>query len=305
MNTIYTVGYNGGWTVELLARELAQRNAVLLDIRHNPTSTKAEWRRAALERALRSRYRHVPELGNRNYQSGPIELVDPEAALTVAALLLERGPVVLLCACPNWQTCHRRQAADFLSERLGATVEHLAAPVATAEGTMPALTLTQPWATLTTIDTGGGLRAKRIETRSWSTSYRGRIAIHAGKGPASYGWQYLQHLCRNVEPFRSVLAPLIQGGHVAERLPLGSIVATAELVECIPTKWLTATGRTTIHTAQGPHEYVLTEQERAFGNYEDGRFAWLLDDVRPLATPIEARGAQGLWRWTPPAGAEL
>lgn len=40
---------------------------------------------------------------------------------------------------------------------------------------MRCLTLTQPWATLVAIG------AKRIETRSWSTSYRGPLAIHAGK----------------------------------------------------------------------------------------------------------------------------
>ncbi len=38
---------------------------------------------------------------------------------------------------------------------------------------MKALTVMQPWATLV------ALGAKRIETRSWSTSYRGPLAIHA------------------------------------------------------------------------------------------------------------------------------
>ncbi len=38
------------------------------------------------------------------------------------------------------------------------------------------LTLTKPWATLV------ALGHKRIETRSWSTVYRGPIAIHAAKG---------------------------------------------------------------------------------------------------------------------------
>lgn len=40
---------------------------------------------------------------------------------------------------------------------------------------MKALSLTQPWASLVAIG------AKRIETRSWSTSYRGLVAIHASK----------------------------------------------------------------------------------------------------------------------------
>lgn len=41
---------------------------------------------------------------------------------------------------------------------------------------MKAITLTQPWATLVAIG------AKRIETRSWATRYRGPLAIHAAKG---------------------------------------------------------------------------------------------------------------------------
>lgn len=42
---------------------------------------------------------------------------------------------------------------------------------------MKALTLTQPWATLVAI------QAKRIETRSWGTDYRGWIANPGGVAP--------------------------------------------------------------------------------------------------------------------------
>jgi hypothetical protein len=38
-----------------------------------------------------------------------------------------------------------------------------------------AITLQQPWASLI------ALGAKSVETRSWSTAYRGPLAIHAGK----------------------------------------------------------------------------------------------------------------------------
>lgn len=41
---------------------------------------------------------------------------------------------------------------------------------------MKAISLTQPWATLV------HLGAKRVETRSWYTSYRGQLVIHAAKG---------------------------------------------------------------------------------------------------------------------------
>lgn len=59
---------------------------------------------------------------------------------------------------------------------------------------MKGLTLTQPWATLVAIG------AKRVETRSWSTNYRGPIAIHAAKGFPPEA----RALC-DEEPFRSCL----------------------------------------------------------------------------------------------------
>lgn len=43
----------------------------------------------------------------------------------------------------------------------------------------------------------------------------------------------------------------------------------------------------------------MTELERAFGDYSEGRWAWLLADIMPLAIPVEAKGALSLWDWEP------
>jgi activating signal cointegrator 1 len=160
---------------------------------------------------------------------------------------------------------------------------------------MKALTLTQPYATLVAIG------AKTIETRSWPTAYRGRIAIHAGKGLGPVGGtRGLMDLCRS-EPFRSVLIGAGILGTPA--LPLGAIVATARI---------TTTGRLTRDTR---HSYIwneairawtpVSEQEAAFGDYTEGRWGFVLADVKPLAEPIPAKGALGLWDWTPPEGFAL
>jgi hypothetical protein len=154
---------------------------------------------------------------------------------------------------------------------------------------MKAITLTQPWASLVSIG------AKRIETRSWQTRYRGVLAIHAGKGLGPVGgWAGLEDMYTR-EPVRSHITPLICGGGTwdVRRLPFGAIIAVADLVECeriTPLRiqqngWLFADGQ----------RWELTEQERAFGDYEPGRFAWLLSNIRMLSTPLPARGAQGLW----------
>ena len=42
-------------------------------------------------------------------------------------------------------------------------------------------------------------------------------------------------------------------------------------------------------------DFEPAEHERAFGNYDPGRFAWLLADISPFPAPVEYRGAQGLW----------
>jgi hypothetical protein len=138
-----------------------------------------------------------------------------------------------------------------------------------------ALSLIQPWATLIAIG------AKRIETRAWSTPYRGPIAIHASKWLTSTGRiinaevsSYLS-LCHE-EPFRSALT--LAGIERVQELPSGAIVATARLADVISTD-----------TFQ-PDDY-----EREFGNYAPRRFAWLLTDVEPLSAPITHRGFQGLW----------
>ena len=130
---------------------------------------------------------------------------------------------------------------------------------------MKALSLTQPWATL--VATG----AKRIETRSWSTKYTGRIAIHASKGFP----RWAKETCFE-EPFISLLGP-----H-RELLPRGAVIATATLMGC----------RRTEDVA-----HQLDKQELALGDYSEGRFAWFLGDVEPIVIPIPARGALGLWEW--------
>jgi hypothetical protein len=149
-----------------------------------------------------------------------------------------------------------------------------------------ALTLTQPWASLV------ALGAKRIETRSWWTRYRGPLAIHAAKGfPNGAG---ARSICMK-QPFRHTL--LEAGYHLGEMhtLPLGVVVATCRLADCIR---LGNSDRqfNAILDHYGAHH------EDDFGDYTPGRYAWILADVCRLPEPIPARGFQGLWEWDAPAG---
>jgi activating signal cointegrator 1 len=135
---------------------------------------------------------------------------------------------------------------------------------------MRALTLTQPWATLVAVG------EKRVETRSWSTRYRGPIAIHAAKGINAEACEFADDLrCYNV----------LTRARPLSTLPRGMIVATARLVDCQP-------------TIVAVRDHRIDEQEAAFGNYHPERYAWFLEDIREVIPCVEARGALGLWEWS-------
>lgn len=148
------------------------------------------------------------------------------------------------------------------------------------------LTLTQPWATL------WACGAKLIETRSWSTPYRGRVAVHAAREPAPN----MADLCAR-EPFASALAHA--GYDKPEDLPRSAIVGVVGVVACL---------RMRSHHVDIDHDQEmclgrgcdrrLTETERAFGAYVPGRWAWMTDTAwrRRFPFPFPYRGAQGLRR---------
>jgi hypothetical protein len=128
--------------------------------------------------------------------------------------------------------------------------------------------LTQPWATLVAIG------AKKLETRSWPTYYRGPLLVHAAKGfPAA-----ARGVCYH-EVFRYALAR--EGYNDSSELPIGAIIGIVALVGCVS-------------TAQALERIDPVEQ--AFGNYGPGRFAWQLTEAMRFPDPIPCRGALGLWR---------
>lgn len=168
---------------------------------------------------------------------------------------------------------------------------------------MKALSLTQPWATLVAVG------AKRIETRSWGTTYRGPIAIHASKAFPRAD----RDLCLTNNVFFSVLKQHIS--RVAD-LPRGAVIATARLVDVVPIIKPEKTIRGVKYVSIDPDGIVRVweptllagvpghvadiqpnEHEASFGDYTPGRYAWLLDRVVKLPEPIPARGSLGLWNW--------
>jgi hypothetical protein len=191
-------------------------------------------------------------------------------------------------------------------------------PTGAAPRAIPVLTLHQPWASLI------ALGVKTIETRSWSTKYRGPLAIHAGKkvvyGPvgdhyAEVAFSDVRHVedcdCESGEIAPSCVRGattrpcLTKGGQSPLILPLGAVVATCTLVDVVPTgdwpKWHLHVLRQRFGGESwddGQWNAALSEGD--YGDFTPGRFAWLLADVTPLDPPVPFKGGQGLTRkWSP------
>lgn len=146
---------------------------------------------------------------------------------------------------------------------------------------MKAITLWQPWATAV------ARGSKRMETRSWRTSYKGPLAIHAAKRcdkdelvfyRSHWNW------CGALGLAMAVAKPLW------EELPFGAIVAVATLKFCIQTDRLTLGDLDQKRQVRDGYEWC----ERQLGDYTLGRWAWVLEDVTQIE-PIPWKGRQGLF----------
>ena len=131
---------------------------------------------------------------------------------------------------------------------------------------MKAISLWQPWASL-------WVHGDKInETRGWYTNYRGPLYVHAAKRFQAGE----RELCLE-EPFKTCL-----GRYYAKLrdIPLGCIIGEVHLCDCVPVERIRDS---------------LTAQEYAFGNYSDGRFAWITNSRIARRLPVPYRGRQGFF----------
>lgn len=127
---------------------------------------------------------------------------------------------------------------------------------------MKVLSLTEPFATLIKE------KKKLVETRSWKTEYRGELYIHASQTKPS----------KNDLDNKELMSLL---GN--KNMNLGYIICKCKLVDCI---YMTK-------------EYVEEKkknnyQEYICGIYEEGRYAWILEDIETIK-PIKAKGQLNVW----------
>lgn len=172
-------------------------------------------------------------------------------------------------------------------------------------GKIKAISLWEPWASL--IATG----AKTVETRSWHTKYRGELLICAAKKRDKESLELLKKA-----EFANGLMPLIMNKpatnesqcvfkiHEAvnkatlEVLNFGKAVAIVEMYDCIKTEdflFAYAIGE----------ESEEMENEIEFGDYSDGRFAWLFKNIRRIKEPFPVKGSQGFFNVELPENIEF
>lgn len=174
---------------------------------------------------------------------------------------------------------------------------------------MKAISLWQPWASL--IACG----AKPFETRSWAPPREligQTIAIHAAKkidkGAAQFAEElmYGQHsdggfaLADKLEASMKGTPDSLMGQFGQALMPIGAVVCTAKLVAAFQLGGLAEGTAVTASSVvrrfvSRPMPECFTVRNDDFGDYAPGRWAWLLQDVRPLNPPAPAIGRQGFF----------
>ena len=152
-----------------------------------------------------------------------------------------------------------------------------------------AITIWQPWASLLV----AGI--KLHETRSWPTTHRGPLLIHAAKRwsrpqrDAIASTPGLRHALRHLRSPNDETAKLAPGdlpAHLAHAatLPRGSLLGLVHLTTCLPADDALA---------------LLTPEQRRLehplGHFTPTRFAWHCHPVETFTPPLPAVGQQGFW----------
>lgn len=127
------------------------------------------------------------------------------------------------------------------------------------------LSIRNPWPWYI-LEPGG----KDVENRTWSTTYRGTVLVHASKGWSLDEWHSAALFASRFD------RELVSRCPEPRELPAGAVVGVVELVRVI---------------APGSVRNVLNASDWYTGDY-----GLVLANPRRLPEPIPWRGALGLWR---------
>lgn len=128
---------------------------------------------------------------------------------------------------------------------------------------MKVLSIKQPYASL--IKNG----VKKIETRSWKTNYRGEIYIHSS----------ISKITKDIKNNKELMKLFDE-----TTLHYGVIMCKCNLVDCV------------YMDEQFLEQIKKDKVEFICGEYKEGRYAWILEDVT-LVDEIPCKGKLGIWNY--------
>jgi activating signal cointegrator 1 len=137
---------------------------------------------------------------------------------------------------------------------------------------MRAICLHQPYASLMQVG------AKKNETRNRLTHVRGEVAICATKKLDLSGLT-MEGTCR---------ARMALDEFIGVPLPHGCVLCVVELYDCLPVEVALLRGLA-----------GAGDKEIYFGDYSNGRYAWLSCNLQRLKTPVPVTGHQGFFNLPP------
>jgi hypothetical protein len=124
----------------------------------------------------------------------------------------------------------------------------------TVHESLPAISIRQPWAELILCE------KKKIEVRSWDSTYRGQLYLHTGKVPD--GYRILDYDMKDV----------FRGGYIG-------IIEIAAIVPFTEERW-----------------NQWKDQHLSEGTFKSGLYAWIIRNPKRFKIPISAPGELGLYQ---------
>jgi hypothetical protein len=140
-----------------------------------------------------------------------------------------------------------------------------------ATTSIKAISLWEPWATLI----AAGI--KTYETRGWYTNWRGELLICATKKKTGEQRQQYSKILSELKGEKVD----IDGFPCFENLSFGHAIAVVNLSDCLK--------MTDDVIQETPRKEIIT------GDWSTGRFAWKLENIRPLNSRIPVLGKQGFF----------
>jgi hypothetical protein len=258
MNKVYPIGYNLHGSHQRVCELMQDSKMLIVDCRINPWSPNPVWQKINLLKEWKARYRVAGGyLGNlmhahnrREVGEAPgkihIQIAAPEKGIKGLMMYLNEGyDLIILCACAAYENCHLKTIVEMLKARMPEVEIIRSGRPIVQPNTIKCLSISQPYASwivhpewLARYD----IPAKKLENRSWETSYRGPLLIHAAK---SYETGAISS--------RSLKFPGLE--LIPRNFPAGAIIGIADLIDI---------------------------KDFVDDPWYAGQFAWMLDNIRAI-----------------------